>query len=144
MLGLACLILRRGLERGRQESPGWTGTLMHGFSDQKTIFYSSCAVVLPARRESPCAALHGPLKSILPGAEDSWWTFSKPCAYAAIYLFRPLCRLTFRFALAGWSPQARSVSAVRRGVRERGWLSLGGVSFQSWRHACFSFKGCFS
>ncbi|KAK4811623.1 hypothetical protein QYF61_017014, partial [Mycteria americana] len=34
-------------------------------------------------------------------------------------------RLTFGFALAGWSPQARSMSAVGRGVRERGWSSLG-------------------
>lgn len=31
----------------------------------------SCAVVLPARHESPCAALHGPLNSILPGAKES-------------------------------------------------------------------------
>lgn len=68
--GLACHTLSRGLERGRQESPGWTGTLMHGFSKQKTISHSSCAVVLPARHASPCAALHGPLNSILPGAED--------------------------------------------------------------------------
>lgn len=131
MPGLACLIPSRGLERGRRESPGWTGTLMHGFSEQKTIFHSSCAVVLPARHESPCAALHGPLNSILPGAKGSWWTFSKPRAYAAIYLFRPLCRLMFRFAFAGWSPQARSMSAVGRGVSERVWLSLGEVSFQS-------------
>jgi len=113
---------------------------MHGFSEQKTIFHSSCAVVLAARLESPSAALHGPLNSILPGAKDGWWTFSKPCAYAAIYLFRPLCRSMFRFALAGWSPQARSMSAVGRGVRERGWLSLGEVSFKSGRHACFFFQ----
>lgn len=36
------------------------------------------------------------------------------------------------------------MSAVGRGVRERGWLSLGEVSFQSWGHSCLSFKGCFS
>lgn len=53
------------------------------------------------------------------------WPFSKPRAYAAIYLFRPLCRLMFRFALAGWSPQARSMSAVGRGVREEGLMVTG-------------------
>lgn len=72
-----------------------------------------------------------PLNSILPGAKDSWWPFSKPRAYAAIYLFRPLCRVTFGFAFAGWSPQVRSTSAVGRGVRESGWLSLGEVSSRS-------------
>lgn len=59
MPGLACLTLSRGLGRGRQECPGWPGTSMHGFSEQQTILHSSCAVVLPARHESPCAALHG-------------------------------------------------------------------------------------
>lgn len=48
-----------------------------------------------------------------------WLTdLSKPRAYAATYLFRPLCSLMFRFALVGWSPQARSLSAIGRAARE--------------------------
>lgn len=105
------------------ESPGWTGTLMHGFSEQNPLYHSSCAVVLPAQHESSCAALHGPLNSILPGAKVD---LSKPCAYAAIYLFRPLCRSMFRFMLVGWSPQARSMYAVGRGVLGREGLVVTG------------------
>lgn len=67
---------------------------------------------------------------------------SKRRAYAATYLFRPLCSLMFRFALAGWSPQARSLSAMGRAARE-GLVVTGRRQFSPENTLAFLSEGAF-
>lgn len=120
MLGLACLILCRGLERGRQESPGLPGTVMHGFSEQRhnnSQLLCSCA---PSTTWEPLCSV-------------AWTSEFHPawCQGELVNLFQTPCLCCYLISLdllvdprSGfhwWDGGPESgMSAVGRGVRERG------------------------
>lgn len=72
--GVGLTYTLQGLGKGKAGEP-WAARHCRCMAlvnkDKTKITHSSCAAVLPARHESPCAALHGPVNSILPGAKES-------------------------------------------------------------------------
>lgn len=123
---------------------GCPAHVMHGFSEQRqnnSDLLCSCA---PSTTWEPLCSV-------------AWTSEFHPawCQGELVNLFQTLCLCCYLISLdllvdrcSGFhwcdgGPKSR-MSAVGTGVRERGWLSLGEVSFQSWRHTCLSFKGCFS
>lgn len=87
--------------------------------NKDTITHSSSAAVLPARHESPCAALHGPLNSILLVPRELVHLFQAPCLCCYLISLDLLVDPCSGFHGCDGGPKS-GMSAVGRGVRERG------------------------